>query len=127
VSRFFELLYSQRVRHGGEDKICWIPTKRKSFEVKSSYQVLSSNSNVRASFPWKGIWKTKAPPRVAFFVWTAVLGKILTLDNLRKRQVIVMEWCCLCKTSGESIDHLFLHCVVVCVFSVVWCSLGDAS
>jgi hypothetical protein len=22
VSRFFELLYSQRVRHGGEDKIC---------------------------------------------------------------------------------------------------------
>jgi hypothetical protein len=40
------------------------------------------------------------------------LGKILTHDNLRKRNVIVMEWCCLCKKSGESIDHLLLHCEV---------------
>jgi hypothetical protein len=133
VSSFFELLYSQRVRHGGEDKLCWIPSKRKSFEVKSYYQVLSNPiSNVRASFPWKGIWKVKAPPRVAFFVWTVTLGKILTLDNLRKRNIIVMEWCCLCKKSGESIDHLFLHCEVAfrdveCVFSVIWCCLGYAS
>jgi hypothetical protein len=44
-----------------------------------------------SSFPWKNIWRNKAPPRVAFFVWTAALGKILTLDNLRKRQVIVMN------------------------------------
>jgi hypothetical protein len=35
VSIFFELLYSKRVRQGIEDKICWIPSKRKSFEVKS--------------------------------------------------------------------------------------------
>jgi hypothetical protein len=26
VSQFFELLYSQQIRHGGEDKICWIPS-----------------------------------------------------------------------------------------------------
>jgi hypothetical protein len=40
----------------------------------------------------------------------------------------VMEWCCLCKTSGESIDHLFLHCVVALelwsvffqLFGVAW-------
>ena len=62
--------------------------------------------------PWKSIWKSKAPTRVAFFVWMAVLGKILTLDNLRKKNIIVMEWCCMCKYSGESIDHLLLHCEV---------------
>jgi hypothetical protein len=44
-------------------------------------------------------------------VWMPALGKILTLDNLRKRRVIVVEWCCMC-WSGESIDHLFLHCEV---------------
>jgi hypothetical protein len=49
---------------------------------------------------------------VAFFVRSAALGKILTHDNLRKRNVIVIEWCCLCKKSGESIDHLLLHCEV---------------
>jgi hypothetical protein len=129
VSSFFELLYSQRVRHGGEDKLCWIPSKRKSFEVKSYYQVLSNHiSNVHASFPWKGIWKVKAPPRVAFFVWTVMLGKILTLDNLRKKNIIMMKWCCLCKKSGESIDYLFIHCEVALemwnvffqLFDVVW-------
>jgi hypothetical protein len=34
------------------------------------------------------------------------------LDNLRKRNIVVVEWCCMCKKSGESIDHLSLHCEV---------------
>ena len=29
VLGFFELLYSQQIRHGREDKICWTPLKRK--------------------------------------------------------------------------------------------------
>lgn len=48
---------------------------------------------------------------MAFFVWTATLGKILTNDNLRKRNVVVIEWC-IGKKSGESIKHLSLHCEV---------------
>jgi hypothetical protein len=47
--------------------------------------------------------------RVAFFAWLAVLGKIFTLDNLRKRQTIVVDWCCMCEKSGEIVDHLLLH------------------
>ena len=42
VSQFFELLYSNRIRYGGEDTMCWVPSKRKYFEVKSYYQVLST-------------------------------------------------------------------------------------
>uniref|UniRef100_A0A2N9H4S1 Reverse transcriptase zinc-binding domain-containing protein n=1 Tax=Fagus sylvatica TaxID=28930 RepID=A0A2N9H4S1_FAGSY len=58
----------------------------------------------------KCIWKTKAPPQVAFFVWAAALGRILTTDNLRRRRVIVLDWCCMCKENGESISHLL--CIV---------------
>jgi len=29
---------------------------------------------------------------MAFFVWTVALEKILILDNLKKRHVIVMDW-----------------------------------
>ena len=61
---------------------------------------------------WKIIWKSKAPSRVAFSMWTAVLGKILIMDNLRKKNIIVTEWCCMCKKSGESIDHLLLQCEI---------------
>jgi hypothetical protein len=25
---------------------------------------------------------------------------------------VVVEWCCMCKKSGQSIDHLLLHCEV---------------
>jgi hypothetical protein len=41
-----------------------------------------------------------------------VLGKILTIDNLHKKSIIVTEWYCMCKKSGKSIDHLLLHCEV---------------
>jgi hypothetical protein len=43
-----------------------------------------------------------------FFVWMAALGKVLNLDNLRKRNVIVVDWCCICKRSEVSIDHPLL-------------------
>jgi hypothetical protein len=126
VSRFFELLYSHQIRHGGEDKICWTPLKKKNFEVKSYYKVRINLAPVDG--PWRSIWKSKAPSRVIFFVWTAALGKILTMDNLRKKNIIVTEWCCMCKKSGESIVHLLLHCEVamevwnmVCqLFGVMW-------
>jgi hypothetical protein len=72
VSRFFELLYSQRVRHRGEDTICWIPFKKKLFEVKSYYQVLS-NPTI-SILPWKSTRKLRLP-REAFFVKMAELGQ----------------------------------------------------
>ena len=65
---------------------------------------------------------------VAFFVWAAALGHILTIDNLRRRQVIVLDWCCMCKKNGESISHLLLHCstareiwyFIFSIFDITW-------
>jgi len=58
------------------------------------------------------VWRTQAPSRAAFFAWSAALGKILTVDNLRKRHVIIVDRCCLCKRNGKLVDHLHLHCDV---------------
>jgi len=33
-------------------------------------------------------------------------------DNLRRRHIVMVKWCNMCKNSGESIDHLLLHCDV---------------
>jgi len=59
-----------------------------------------------------------------FFFFMAALGKILTFNNPRKRRVMVVEWCCMCKKSEESIDNLLLHCEVArelwsAIFSLV--------
>jgi hypothetical protein len=50
----------------------------------------------------------------------AALGKIVIMDNSRKRHIIVVDWCCLCKKSGETVDHLLLHCKLG---SALWSSI----
>ena len=76
-------------------------------------------------FPWRMTWQSKVPPRVAFFSCSASLGKILTTDNLRKRRVLVLDWCYMCKSCGELVDHLLLHCPIACeLWSLVFCLLG---
>jgi len=110
----------------GGDKLWWSPSRKGKFNVRSFYKILAYKEI--AHFPWKSIWWTKVPLKVAFFAWVAALGKIFTLDNLRKMQVIVIDRCCMCKKNGESMDHLLLHCEVACIlwnaifsrFSLSW-------
>jgi hypothetical protein len=99
ISTFFELLYSCKLSQGNVDRIFWAPSKKGVFEVKLFYKALSNPAT--ETFPWKSIWRTKVPSRVAFFGWSAGLGKILTHDNLRKRSIVVVEWCCMCKKNGN--------------------------
>ena len=71
-------IYGASLKEVGDDKMCWNPGRGKGFTFRSYYQVLSNS--FYQSFPWKTIWKSKVPSRVAFFVWTAALGNILTID-----------------------------------------------
>jgi hypothetical protein len=34
------------------------------------------------------------------------------MDTIRKQHIIVVDWCCMCKKSEESVDHLLLDCEV---------------
>jgi hypothetical protein len=113
LTSFFTLLYSISLDCDGEDKLLWSPSRIGKFDVRSFYKSLAFKET--SHFPWKSIWRTKVPLKVAFFAWAAGLGKILTVDNLRKRHVIVIDRCCMCKKNGESVDHLILHCDAACV------------
>ena len=58
-----------------------------------------------------------------FFSWTVALGKILTIDNLRKRHFVVLEWCFM--WCGQSVDHLLLHCPIASeIWSMIFCLFG---
>ena len=127
---FLELLYAVTITGNGEDKVCWQPSKSHIFQVSSYYAILTCKGE--GCFPWQSIWQAKVPPRVAFFSWTAALERILTGDNLRRRSVILVSWCCMCKADGETVNHLLLHCsyakeiwdMVFAMFGVLWVMLG---
>jgi hypothetical protein len=89
VLSFYAQLCSHPIQHGAEDKLVWSLSKKGQFEVKSFYKVLASQEG--SSFLWKSIWCVKALLKVLFFVWIAALGKILTHDNLRRRNFVVVE------------------------------------
>uniref|UniRef100_A0A2N9FZT4 Reverse transcriptase domain-containing protein n=1 Tax=Fagus sylvatica TaxID=28930 RepID=A0A2N9FZT4_FAGSY len=109
VLTFFNLIHSKIPRHEGPDVMKWSLRQHGRFGSKSFYQALIGQSNIH--FPWKAIWRVKAPRRVAFFVWTVAWGKILTCDNLMRRGYSLAGWCCMCRNGWETWDHLLLHCV----------------
>uniref|UniRef100_A0A2N9F3Q2 C-terminal processing peptidase n=1 Tax=Fagus sylvatica TaxID=28930 RepID=A0A2N9F3Q2_FAGSY len=97
-------------KRGEADAICWDSSSRKVFEVKSFYKALFMTAC--QVFPLRSVWKPKVPTKVSFLLWTTVLGKVLTMDNLRKCGLVVIDWCCMCKRAEEITDHLLLHCLM---------------
>ena len=61
-------------------------------------------------FPMKNIWKSSVQTKVSFFAWQASWGKVLTLDQVKKRGWALANRCYFCQVEEESIDHLLLHC-----------------
>jgi hypothetical protein len=120
---FFMVLYLARVRQEGEGELWWVPSKNGLFDVKSFYSVMGCHDGVH--FSWKIVWHNNVLLRVAFFGWSADLGKnqkILAMDSLCKRHDIVVDWCCLCKRNEESMNHLLLYCEVACAIWKVFFS-----
>jgi hypothetical protein len=66
-------------------------------------------SNQTPTF-WKRVWDQSAIPKVNFFFWTLMHNKLLTGDNLEKRNIMGPHRCALCNNNSESAQHLFMDC-----------------
>jgi len=109
------------------DKLCWTPSERGLFDVRSFYNVFVPHDD--SLFPWKSIWQIEVSLRVPFFAWSTALGKIFTLDNIGKRLVIVVDWCFV--RGAESLWIIFfsimrLLCLMECHLQLCWVVLGYA-
>ena len=66
-----------------EDSVTWKGGRNGKFGVKETYRLLITPNNI--SFPKNCIWVARVLTKVAFFVWEATWGKVLTLYRLQKR------------------------------------------
>ncbi|XP_028052432.1 uncharacterized protein LOC114256937 [Camellia sinensis] len=141
ASNFEVLVSAVRVGEGqlrvNNDALVWdCPRAKGIFTVSSFYGALVADKCVVDGtfvYPWKNVWVSGTPSKVAFFVWTASLGRILTIDNLIRHGHILVNWCCLCSQAVESVDHFLIHCsvssrlwmLVVAMFGLVWVRPGS--
>jgi hypothetical protein len=94
---------------GTEDSLIWKFESKGVYSVSSLYAIV----NFRGIMPVhiSSVWKLKILPRVHVFLWLLFYNKLLTRDNLHKRQK-VPDLCCVFCSEDENIPHLFFECVV---------------
>ncbi|RVX19039.1 Transposon TX1 uncharacterized 149 kDa protein [Vitis vinifera] len=126
VERLLLTIRGARLSPLMEDSMMWKVTSNGSFSVRSLYNDLSSR---RAGlFPHGLIWNPSVPSKVCFFAWEASWGKVLTMDQFKKRGWAVANRCFLCCEEEESIDHILIHCskardlwdLLFALFGVCW-------
>ena len=64
------------------------------YTVKESYELLVGG-NTR-TVPMNILWNSCVSPKVCFFAWEVRWGKVLTMDQLKKRGVQIASRCPLC-------------------------------
>ena len=89
---FFEHISSKLPSGEGDDNLIWQLICSGVFDMRSFYNSLLEAPSV--SFLWQSIWCVKIPKRVSFFLWTTARGGILTIDNLIKKNLSLVNWCC---------------------------------
>lgn len=61
------------------------------------------------SSPKAKIWRFKAPQTVITFGWMAFLGKTVTVDNLIKFNLPIVNGCPMFLADAETVDHCVLY------------------
>ncbi|RVW35452.1 putative ribonuclease H protein [Vitis vinifera] len=126
VERLLLIIWGRRLNPLLEDSLLWKETKDGIFSVKSIYSILDSRRGVQ--FPINIIWNPCVPTKVCFFAWEAFWGKVLTLDQLKKRGRCLANRCFFCCEEEESIDHILIQCsrarvlweLLFALFGVTW-------
>lgn len=71
------------------------------FDFWFFYEALRGSGNIH--FPWKSTWGNQASKKVAFSCLDSYIRKFLTLENLIKRNIILVNWVSMYKSRGNQL------------------------
>ena len=94
AQRFLCTVSTKSLSPLSDDRLRWNGVKNGMFSVKSSYDLLEGGR--QQLVPVKMIRNPLVPTKVGFFVWEVWWGKILTMDQLKKRGFSLASRCPFC-------------------------------
>ena len=59
--------------------------------------------------PVKALWNPYVPTKASVFAWKAGWGKVLTMEQLKKRGFQLASGCPFCGKGEETLDHTLIH------------------
>jgi hypothetical protein len=77
-----------------EDSIIWKFESKGVYSVSSLYAIVNFRGVLPVHIP--AVWRVKVQPRVHVFLWLLVNNRLLTRDNLVKRQYVPDHSCVFC-------------------------------
>jgi hypothetical protein len=105
----WERLESVALRPDVRDRLVWRWSADGAYSSSSAYKAffhgLSSLPGARQ------LWRAAVPPKVKFFAWLALRGRIWTAARRRRHGLQADDSCALCDQEAETADHLLLSCV----------------
>ncbi|KAJ4768098.1 RNA-directed DNA polymerase (reverse transcriptase)-related family protein [Rhynchospora pubera] len=103
-----------------KDQLLWKWTTHGNYTAASAYKYLISAG--KTTTPFFFIWKIKVPPSLKLFLLLLANGRLLTQDQLLKRNIFCTPGCVLCTSNEcETANHLFFNCDYS---GTLWRSLG---
>ncbi|CAL9006204.1 unnamed protein product, partial [Prunus brigantina] len=91
------------------DSLIWRPSPNGVFSVKTAYWLFFEGP-WWPDYDWKFLWSLRIPPKLHFFLWLTVQGKLLTNEQRVKRNLAGDLACTVCDYPAESILHIFRDC-----------------
>uniref|UniRef100_A0A0A8Y3J5 Reverse transcriptase zinc-binding domain-containing protein n=1 Tax=Arundo donax TaxID=35708 RepID=A0A0A8Y3J5_ARUDO len=92
-----------------DDSLVWQYTSNGVYNVQSLYNIVNFRGIIPVYLP--AVWKLNDPPRLHVFLWLLSKNRVLTRDNLAKRQFVNDKTCLFC-SEEDTVFHLFFGCVV---------------
>jgi hypothetical protein len=107
-ARLWEAVQHIQLDTSREDTIVWRWTANGEYTSKSAYRIQFEGSYSKLRI--MPIWKARAESKCRFFAWTLLHEKILTANNLIKRNWLNNPICKLCGVEPENPTHLCKDC-----------------
>lgn len=102
-----------QILRGKGDKWVWKATNDEQFSIKSANESQFMQGESGEGKIFKKVWTLAAPSNILSFTWRAMLNRVKTKDNLRKRNCIQQgtnSLCVFCIEEEESLNHLMSSC-----------------